>query len=318
MSREIVIVMGFNAGGKTTIVQEFVADGYHRLNRDEMGGSLDGQAKAAKEFLCEGHYKVVLDNTYLTVESRESIIQVGKELDVPVRCVHLTTSFEDAQLNACLRMVQRTGRLLMPEDFKGEFKNDPNMFPPVALFSAKKRFRPPKEAEGFSVVEEREFVRKWPADHTNKAILLDYDDTLRRSTGNERWPEDPSEVELLPGRTAKLQQCVKDGYVLLGVSNQSAVAKAGKPRGITHDTAVACFERTNELLGLKIDYMFCPHRIPPVTCYCRKPGSGIGAYFILKYKLNPEECIMVGDATSDRTFATRSGFRYKDEKDFFK
>lgn len=314
---EIVIVMGFNAGGKTTIVEEFVADGYHRLNRDEMGGSLDSQAKAAREAICEGH-KVVLDNTYLTVDSRESIIAVGEEHNVPVRCVHLTTSFEDAQLNACLRMVQRTGRLLMPEDFKGEFKNDPNMFPPAALYAARKRFQPPKENEGFSTVEKREFVRTWPSNYTNKAIFLDYDNTLRHNTGNELWPEDPSEVQLLPRRTEKLEQCIRDEFILLGASNQSAIAKAGKPRGITNETAVACYERTNELLGLKIDYMFCPHQVPPITCYCRKPGSGIGAYFIVKYKLDPHRCIMVGDQTSDLTFAQRCGFKYEDEKDFFK
>lgn len=309
---EIVIVMGYNASGKSTLVEEFTNQGYHRLNRDLMGGTLDGQAKAAEDALKDGIANVVLDNTYADTDSRASIIEVGKRLDVPVRCVWLATSIEDAQLNACLRQCQKHGRLLMPEDFKGDFKNDPNMFPPVALFSYKKRFEKPTTAEGFASVEKRDFIRRWPGRYTNKAVILDYDDTLRRSTGDKQWPEDPSEVEILPGRKEKLDQLKEDGYILLGASNQSAVAK-----GLSLETADACFQRTNELLGHKIEYKFCPHRIPPVSCYCRKPHPGLGAWFIWKYQLNPADCIMVGDQTSDKTFAKRCGFQYQDEKDFF-
>lgn len=310
--KEIVIVMGYNAAGKSTLVEEFVGQGYYRLNRDLMGGTLDQQAQLAASAVQNGHPTIVLDNTYADKASRQSIIQVGKQLGVPVRCVWLATSFEDAQLNACMRMCQKAGRILMPDDFKGQFKNDPNMFPPVALFAYKKRFEKPTTAEGFSTVEKRDFVRKWPAPFKNKAILLDYDDTLRRSTGSKQWPEDPSEVEILPGRKEKLAEVRKQGYLLLGASNQSAIAK-----GLSTETAVACFERTNELVGQKIDYMFCPHRIPPVTCFCRKPHPGIGAWFIFKYQLNPAECIMVGDQTSDSTFAQRCGFQYQDAKEFF-
>jgi HAD superfamily hydrolase (TIGR01662 family) len=311
--KEIVIVMGYNAAGKSTLVKEFTDQGYHRINRDEMGGTIKGQADAASTALSNSHPRVVLDNTYPTKEARATIIAVGKKLGVPVRCVWLNTSFEDAQLNACLRMVQRTGKLLMPEDFKtGPHKNDPNLFPPVALFNYKKHFEKPTTKEGFSAVEERDFVRRWPSDHINKALLLDYDNTLRRSTGKDEWPTCPSEVELLPGRTEVLKRYQKQGYLLLGASNQSACAK-----GLAIEVAQACYKRTNELLGLDIEVMFCPHKIPPVVCYCRKPHPGIGAAFILKHKLDPAQCIMVGDQTSDKTFAGRCGFQYKDAVEFF-
>jgi phosphoglycolate phosphatase-like HAD superfamily hydrolase len=42
------------------------------------------------------------------------------------------------------------------------------------------------------------------------------------------------------------------------------------------------------------------------------------AYFIVKHKLNPAECIFVGDATSDKTCAERAGMQYKHPADFFK
>ena len=56
------------------------------------------------------------------------------------------------------------------------------------------------------------------------------------------------------------------------------------------------------------DYLFCTHRVPPITCYCRKPNVGMSAYFIENYKLLPSECIMVGDTGTDKSFAIRSGF----------
>ena len=109
--------MGYNAAGKSTLVQQFTLRNYHRLNRDIEGGSLDNLAVKADYLLKGGVNTLVLDNTYPTVKSRASIIQVAKANKVPIRCVWLTTSFEDAQLNACLRMVRDCGKLLQPEDF---------------------------------------------------------------------------------------------------------------------------------------------------------------------------------------------------------
>lgn len=308
MAAEIVIVMGYNAAGKSTLVKEFTNQGYFRLNRDEMGGTLDGQAHHAARHVQTGQ-SVVLDNTYADQKSRASIIAAAKQFKVPIHCVWLNTSFEDAQLNACMRMVKEFGRLLMP----GEWQ-EPNFFGPVAMFSYRKRFQKPTTDEGFSTVTVREFKRNWPKNHKNKAIILDFDDTLRTSLGPNPWPEDVSHVKLLPGRKEVLERYQKQGYLLLGASNQSAVAK-----GLKIETAKACYDQTLKLLGIDFEYMFCPHKIPPVSCWCRKPQPGIPAFFIHKYNLLPSECIFVGDQKSDQTCAVRVGipFVYAD-KFFFK
>lgn len=320
---EIVLVMGYLAAGKSTLVSDFVAQGYHRINRDTTGGSLDGQVALARQAYKQGFHKIVLDNTYLTIESRESIIALAKELGIRIRCVWLTTSFEDAQFNACLRMVQKTGKILNPEELKKS--KDPNLFPPIALYGARKKFlgednslkyqgdQTPTVAEGFDEVSLIAFKRKWPNDYVNKALILDFDDTLRRSKGPNRWPEKPEHVEVLPNRTAVLQRYTDQGYLLLGASNQSAVAK-----GLPEKDCIACFEETIKQLGIAVEILFCPHKVPPVACYCRKPAPGMGAYWIEKYKLDPNQCIMVGDATSDKTFAARCGFKYEHPDKFFK
>jgi len=311
MQKEIIIIMGYNAAGKSTLTEFYIKQGYTHFNRDILGGSLDDLSDKVRQYLhLSGNKQVVIDNTYPSVKSRVSIIKVAKDNKIPIRCIHLTTSFEDAQLNACLRMIKKTGKLLQPEDFK-ETK-DPNLFPPVALFAYRKEFQEPTLKEGFISIVKVPFVRTWDPKYKNKAILVDYDGTLRLSTGEQKYPINIKDIQMLPGRTEVLKRYESQGYIILGVSNQSGIAK-GTPK----EKVVACFEETNKNLGIDIDYQFCPHRIPPVSCYCRKPHPGLGAYFIEKYKLDPSKCIMVGDMTSDKTFAERCGFTYTDQKDFF-
>lgn len=309
---EIVLVSGYNAAGKTTYVKKFVDQGYFRINRDEIGGKLKDLHHVAEKQLKDGNSKLVLDNTYRNIESRKPIIEVANKNKIPIRCVHLNTSFEDAQFNACKRMIQDTGHLLMPEELK--YTKNPNHFPPAALFSYRKDFEKPTVSEGFSKVEIVPFIREFDSTYVNKALILDYDDTIRTSIGNYDYPIKPNDVKILDGRSELIQEYRNQGCIIAGVSNQSGVAK----NILSLKDAVDCFEKTNELLNQKIDYYFCPHNIPPVNCYCRKPHCGIGVMLIEKYKLNPSLCLFVGDQTTDQTFASRCGFQFQWAKDFFK
>ncbi len=314
MSKHIVILMGINGAGKSTLVQQLVNTGYVRVNRDTTGGNLDGQVDIVKKIVSDGKTtKIVLDNTYPTVKSRESIIKFAKNWGAKVSCHWLTTSFEDAQLNACLRMVRKTGKLLSPEEMKAT--KDPNLFPPVALFNYRKIFeKPTTTKEGFDEVIEIPFKRVWSAEYTNKALILDFDGTLRESLGEYDYPTKLSDIKVNPITTSVVHSFKNRGYIILGASNQSGISK-----GILSDAdAVECFKETNRQLNIDVDFMYCPHRIPPVSCYCRKPHTGIGAFFIEKYKLNPNFCIMVGDMTTDETFAERCGFKFIHTSQFFK
>jgi HAD superfamily hydrolase (TIGR01662 family) len=311
MNKEVVIVMGYNAAGKSTYTNKYVDMGYRRVNRDIVGGSLDELAKDVDKLLGNGVDKIVLDNTYPSITSRQSVITAAKSHKAKVTCIHISTSLEEAQMNACLRMIRKTGKLLSPEEIKTA--KDPNIFPPAALFHYRKQFKTPSTTEGFDTVTEVPFVRIWGPEYKYKALIVDYDGTLRESTGPQKYPSKPDEILMLPGRTDVLKTYKEDGYLLLGASNQSGIARGS----VTQAAVVGVFEETNERLGLKIDYNFCPHPSNPVMCYCRKPQCGMGAVFIEKYKLNPSNCIMVGDMTTDESFARRCGFDYVDQKDFF-
>lgn len=310
---EIVLVMGYPASGKSTWAESnFRA--HRRVNRDSHGEkSLDDMVPIAERHLDEGA-PVVLDNTYPTRESRASIVALAKRKGVPVRVVWLDTTIEEAQYNAAERLVRKHGRLPAPDEIKKLSKKDPNTFGPSVLFRHRKLFEEPTASEGFTAVERVRFARApQPAGYTNKALLLDYDGTLRRTKSGEKYPRTPDDIELIPGRVEVLRRYLSQGYKLLGVSNQGAVAKGD----LTVDDARACFARTNALLGLDIEVSFCPHEPAPINCWCRKPMPGMAVDFIERHKLDRAQTLMVGDMTSDRTFASRAGVSFVEESRFF-
>jgi len=256
-----------------------------------------------------------LDNLFATVESRRPFIEAAKAQGAKVRCVLMETSIEDAQINALCRMMEKYGRVFFTaDDLKcPEAKRDSNSFPIAVLFKFRKDFEKPSTGEGLSEIKGVPFSRLWDTSFTNSAYIFDYDGTLRDTKSGAKFPTDPDDVEILPGRKQKLAALASTGVHLLGVSNQSLIAKGE----LTDASAQACFDRTNELLGVDIDYCYCPHRVPPITCYSRKPQSGFGVHLIYKYKLDPTKVVFVGDQGTDKSFARRLGFSYFDEKVFF-
>ena len=168
-------------------------------------------------------------------------------------------------------------------------------------------------------IEEIEVVTDFGPEYTNRALILDYDGTLRLTKSGDHYPKEIGDVEVLPGRTEKLVEYRDRGYLLLGASNQSGVSRpASDFRYVSDADCRACFDETNRQLGVEIDYLFAPDRAGPPSTYWRKPMPGMGVVFIEKYKLNPSQCIYVGDMTSDKTFAERCGFQFAWARDFFR
>ncbi len=311
--REAVVVMGIQASGKTRFVSPLVEHGYLRLNRDEQGGKLDDLVPLFESAVRAGTRRFVLDNTYPSLASRKKLLAAAARHDVPIRCVWLDTPIEEARYNAAKRMLERQGKLLGPEEIRQAGRKDPNMFPPAVLTSFAKKLEPPANSEGFDEVQRVPFLRARGADYVNKALILDYDGTLRRTKSGAVYPTDPEDIVALPGRTEVLERYRGEGYRLVGVSNQSGVS-SGR---LTHEQATACFERTNALLGIDIEYVFCPHPAGNPRCWCRKPLPGWGVHFIEKYRLDPAACIMIGDLRSDERFAAACGFPFVQAEKFF-
>ncbi len=308
----VKMVLGFPASGKSTLTKDFVAQGYVSLNRDTEGGTIPQLLPKMEQLLKDGK-KVVLDNLFAKAETRKPFIDLAKQYGQDIDCVVMGTSIEDSQFNAVQRMIDLTGSFPSLEEIKKS--KHPNIFPVVVLFKYNKEYEKPTVAEGFKSVETIKFVRRDNPAFTNKAVILDYDGTLRECVGgNDKFPVSKDQIEVKKDRAARIEEYRAMGYKILGVSNQSGIAKGE----LTYETAVELFDHTNKELGCDIEYVFCPHQSAPPMCYCRKPQVGWAVHLINKHQLDRKQCIFVGDMTTDKTFAKRAGFQYWDHSEFFK
>jgi len=307
--KEVVMVLGYQASGKTTYTLENFPN-YFRLNRDKEGGTLQKLATKLDESIVQGKKQIVLDNTFPTQESREPFLKIAKKHKIPARAIVIDATIEDAQFNAAHRMLKKYKKLLDAEEAKAT--KDDNCFSINVLFHYRKIYQEASTNEGFSEIIHIPFERK-PFGYKNKALILDYDGTLRQTKSKSKYPIHPNDIEILPNRKETLEKYRDQGYLLVGASNQSGIAD----KKLSTEDAIACFERTNELLGHNIDYIFCPHGAYPPQCFCRKPCFGSGVVLMERYKLDLSKCIVVGDMTSDATFAKRGGVKYIAAEKFF-
>ncbi len=285
--REVVLLMGLPAAGKTTWTRALVAQGYRRLNRDDAGGSLREMIPDLQRALSDGARRIVLDNTYITRKSRAPVIQAAAQLDVPVRCHWLTTSLDDAQVNAVARLVTKYGALPTETEMAALRKHDVNVFPPTVLFRYQRELEPPDASEGFAAIEEVPFKRTWPEDFTNRAAIA--------------WCDDP---ETLVSLAPALRALADSGQRLFGLAWRPDVAAGTRSM---HDVE-AMFASVKTRTGLPIEFAFCPHGAGPPRCWCRKPLPGLGVVLVHRHRLDPAQCTYFGDGVLDPGFARKLGF----------
>lgn len=123
------------------------------------------------------------------------MLETAWDHGVPVRCEWALTSDGDAEANACVRILDRLGRLPEPDEFERLGRRDPAILPPVALYRYRKELEPPSVAEWFVRVDVLPFVRR-PATVTGRALILD-------------------PADLVPARAALLSAFVARGFRLL-------------------------------------------------------------------------------------------------------
>src|SRR5579864_8095344 len=175
--QEVLMVLGAPSSGKSTLTKDVVQK--HNavsLNRDTEGGKIVDLLPKLDALLQDGK-TVVLDNLFPTVEVRKPFIEMAKQRGVPISCGWVKTSIEDATFNFVQRAIRLLGTFPEPELIKKS--KHPNIFPPTVLFKYKKDFQKPTTAEGFDTVIESSFDRQVDPSFTNKAVIVDYDGTLR-------------------------------------------------------------------------------------------------------------------------------------------
>ena len=334
--------MGVPGAGKSTVAQRLVADGYTRLNRDEAGGSLASLLPLLERAILAGTTSLVLDNTYVTRKARGALIQAAHRRGLPVRCLWVSTSVEDAQVNAVNRIVSRYGRLLSPDEMNsaargrlpvsgegadsaplrpaasrqraaGTPRGDVSAFPPGVQFRYQRELEPPDMSEGFSSIETIPFERQRDPSFVNRAVIVWCDGVLLRSRAGLRMPRHADDVDAATDRGPVLRRYADEGWRVLGLSWIPEIAA----RTMTTADAEGVFARLREAIGVPIEVEYCPHPAGPPICWCRKPLPGLGVVFQQRYRLDPSRCIYVGSSTQDPGFARKMGFQYRDSRGFF-
>ena len=285
--REVVLVMGVPAAGKSTLSRTLTEDGYHRLSRDEAGGSLRGLAGDLDAALAAGHQRIVLDNTYVTRKSRAEVIRAAAQHGVPVRCVWLMTSLDDAQVNAATRLLERYGRLPDQNELAALRKTDVNAFPPTVLFRYQRELEPPDDSEGFARIDRIAFERRANPAHVNGAVIV--------------WIDDAARLDALGPALRRLQS------KLIVFSWQPSIAAGARSRADVE----AEFRDVAARHELPIDFDCCPHAAGPPRCWCRKPLPGLGVAVIHRHQLDPARCVYIGDGALDPGFARKLGFAFR-------
>jgi aryl-alcohol dehydrogenase-like predicted oxidoreductase/predicted kinase len=284
---EVVLVMGLPGAGKTTLTEQFVAEGFQRLNRDETGGTLRNLLPDLQRLVSAEKPRIVLDNTYVTRQSRAAVIQVAAELGVPIRCVWLATTVDDAQVNAVTRLITRYGTLPDESQLAVLRRTDVAAFPPTVLFRYQRELEPPDVSEGFVRIDVMPFERRRNPAHRNRAVIV--------------WCDDAPELAILAPALGAYQEA---GWQLCVLSWQPSIAD-GKS---THADVRAMFTATVERAALSMDVDFCPHGAGPPRCWCRKPLPGLGVQLIHRHQLDPEQCLYIGGGAQDAGFARKLGF----------
>jgi aryl-alcohol dehydrogenase-like predicted oxidoreductase len=305
---EVVLVMGMPGAGKTAVARELEADGYERLNRDAVGGSLADLVPRLDEILAAGGRRVVLDNTYPTRKSRNEVIEGAWRRGVPARCIWLTTEVADAQINSIHRMLDVHGALPTPEEIRELGKQDPRYLLPDAQFRYERIVEPPTIDEGFVSVETRAFARA-PVEGDARALILDFDDLVGRAT------------PALHARDVTIDETRRDTLVRHRDDAWLLFVHAWRPQLARNETSRedvdACFGRLRDLLGDPMDTVCCPHDAGPPACWCRKPIPGSVLEFASRRGVSLERSIVVGTSAADRTLAARIGARHVPTASFF-
>ncbi len=129
--QELVIMVGYPGSGKSTIAREVfgVNDAYIVLHGDDLK-TQDRIVRETKKKL-EAGKSVVVDATNPSKEKRRVLIDLAKSYNVPVRCVHVSTSMEES----------------LHRNEKRE-----KVVPKIAYYMYRKKFEEPDSSEGCVVV----------------------------------------------------------------------------------------------------------------------------------------------------------------------
>jgi len=288
---EVVVLMGVPGAGKSRTAEAFVARGYERLNRDLTGGALRAIAQALDQRLEAGVERLVLDNTYVTRASRSDVVRVASSHGARVRCVFFETPLPEAQVNVVLRMIDRFGRVIDPEEMTELARIDPAALAPHALSRMVRDLELPTGDEGFADIEVVPFVRVVAAGG-NPGIAIAMD-ALEENVDGEHEGDMARWLGDVPPGAPCLLYAWKPGADAASLAAESALA--GMVRGT----------------GRSVEIAICPHPAGPPICWCRPPLPAMLLAFAHRHHVDLRASTLLGRSPTDQRMARVLGMSFR-------
>ena len=134
---ELIILIGLQASGKSTLYRTRFADSHELISKDLLKSSKNQNKKQKQlervEKAFQEQRSVVVDNTNVTVQDRLPPIDVGRRYDATI----IGYYFQSDVTSSRTRNMQRSGKAQVPEK---------------AIFITAHKFEPPSYAEGFDTL----------------------------------------------------------------------------------------------------------------------------------------------------------------------
>ncbi|NOZ68058.1 MAG: lipopolysaccharide heptosyltransferase II, partial [Deferribacteres bacterium] len=131
-----------------------------------------------------------------------------------------------------------------------------------------------------------------------RAVFLDRDGTIIE---DKNYLNSFDGLEILPGAGEALSRLKDAEFMLIGVTNQSGIA-----RGIVdNEFIIKSNEYLKDRLGMD-DFLYCPHH-PDERCPCRKPEPMMILRAGLMHGIRLRDSYVIGDKESDALLARRAG-----------
>jgi aryl-alcohol dehydrogenase-like predicted oxidoreductase len=275
---EVVVVMGIPGEGKSRVAEEYAAQGYVRLNRDERGGSLGELAHALDEQLEGGVRRIVLDNTYLTRAARSYVIDAAGRHGATARCIWLDTPLAQAQVNVVERLLDRFNALPGPEELRRPAREQ-GLIAPTSQMRTLRELEPPSTDEGFAVVDRLPFTRAPWAGRTRAGVFV-----AAAALHDPAWTDE-----------------VKPDAPHLVFDWRPGAAVDALAADVAHFWAQAAGP---------VESALCPHPAGPPTCWCRPPLPGLPLAFARAHGVDPASSTLIGTGPAHRTLANTLGAHY--------
>jgi heptosyltransferase-2 len=131
-----------------------------------------------------------------------------------------------------------------------------------------------------------------------KAVFLDKDGTLIEDM---HYLNTFDKLRILPNVKESLKRLKDAGFMLIGITNQSGIA-----RGLIEEKFV---KDSNAYLQREFDmddFFYCPHH-PDERCSCRKPEVLLMLKARLKHRIDFKSSYVIGDKESDVMLGMRTG-----------